>query len=202
MPVKDIPEAGGRIQFPLPKGEAALTYHHRTSDVTPYSPYIPITGQVGENRYAFDARFDVEVGLWCEAAWISKTKNTGLFSNQHLLTLGTDYTFDIGNGLGILFEHFIFSLSEKSFDIADPVNFSATSLNYPLTIDDHINIISFYDWGHKTIYYFGSWKHNFGKIAAHLMLYINPKNYMLPLTGNASVLYAGNGIQLMIIYKH
>ena len=29
---KNIPEFGGRIQIPVPRGEAAFSYHHRTAD--------------------------------------------------------------------------------------------------------------------------------------------------------------------------
>jgi len=199
---KNIPEAGGRLQLPVPKGEVAFTYHHRTADMTFYSPYFPAAGITDENRYAFDARFDVEVGLWCEAAWINKTKNSGIFTNQHMLTLGSDYTFGLGNGLNVVLEHLVFSTGEKSLKITYPVNFTASSLNYPLSIDDNLNMIAFYDWKNKNIYTFAGWKHQFGKIKAHLMLYSNPEVYVLPLQGNAATVFAGKGAQIMIIYKH
>lgn len=199
---KNTPEAGGRVQLPLPKGEVALTYHHRTADMVSYSSFYPSAGITGENRYAFDARFDVEVGLWCEAVWINKTKNCGIFTNQHILTMGTDYTWGVGNGLNIIIEHLVFSAGEKKLRITQPVNFSAASLNYPLSIDDNFNIIAFYDWTNKNMYTFAGWKHQFGKIKAHLMLYSNPEVYMLPLQGNAATAFAGKGVQILIIYKH
>jgi len=199
---RKIPEIGGRLQVPVFKGEAAITYHYRQADMTFFSTAPSFTKDIPENRFGFDAKFDMEVGLWCEASWISKSKNVGVLTNQQLINIGTDYTFGIGNGLNAVLEHLIFSSDETAFNFGNTFNFSAISVNYPLSIDDHINIISFFDWNNKTIYNFANWKHQFGKIETHIMLYFNPDKYHLPQQGNTGIQFAGKGIQIMLLYKH
>lgn len=42
--VWQIPEFGGRIQQPVPRGEAALSYHHREADFKAWYDTIPYSG--------------------------------------------------------------------------------------------------------------------------------------------------------------
>ena len=94
---KKTPEFGGRIQYPVPKGEAALSYHHRMADCSLLSDTINPIGDVIENRFGFDAKFDMVVGWWVEASWSTYHKNLGILTYQEILNAGIDYTFGIGN---------------------------------------------------------------------------------------------------------
>ena len=70
------PEIGGRFQHPIPKGEVALSYNHRSADGTQLidSSYFE---DIGENRYGIDGKWDLGVGLWVEGSYIKKNKDLG-----------------------------------------------------------------------------------------------------------------------------
>ncbi len=92
------PEFGGRVQYPISRGEIALSYHHRTADARLLMD-APQFAQIPEDRWGVDGKWDVNVGLWFEVSHIRKQKDLGDLTNQTLLNLGADYTFGIGNGL-------------------------------------------------------------------------------------------------------
>ena len=79
-----IPEGGMRIQYPMKKGEVALSYHYRTAD----SRELPLEGyqfkKIPENRIGFDGKWDVKIGLWVEGAWIHKSKNVGILTDENV----------------------------------------------------------------------------------------------------------------------
>jgi len=202
MTQKKHPEFGGRIQTPVPKGEAALSFHHRVAEMTILSQPVSYTQNIPENRIGFDAKFDMVVGLWAEASWINKGTRVGLLTNQELLNLGTDYTFGIGNGLNVVFEQLLYASDERAFVFSKKGAFSALSLNYSLSMDDNVNVISFYDWKNKASYNFINFKHQFRFFSAFLMAYYNPLKYNLPQQGTSGSQFAGKGVQLMIIYNH
>ena len=66
-------EYGGRVQFPISRGELAFSYHHRTANIGALQ-MLPFE-DVSENRIGIDAKLDVTVGLWVEATHQQKTKN-------------------------------------------------------------------------------------------------------------------------------
>lgn len=190
-----VPEYGGRIQKSIPRGEAAFSFHHRRA-------HSELISAIPENRYAFDIKLDVEIGLWVEAVWINKRVNTGPMSNQEMINIGADYTFGIGNGLNLIAEHLILSYDEKPFRFSNKINMSAVSLSYPAGLSDNLGYIAYYDWKNGGLYNFINWRHDFNKFKLHLMGYLNPKSYNLPVTGNNSAVYSGSGIQIMLVYNH
>ncbi|MDR3340342.1 MAG: hypothetical protein LBT25_09700, partial [Candidatus Symbiothrix sp.] len=179
---KQYPEIGGRIQLPMPSGETALSYHFRMADASAMQQ-IGIPGsdnQIAENRLGFDTRLDVTVGLWLEASWTHLSKDLGVYTNQEMLTLGTDYTFGIGNGLSATFEQMTFSSDKKAFDFAATTSFSGLILSYPLGMSDNLSAITYYDWTGKNPYFFLNWQRQFNRLTFYLMAYWNPKTSVLP----------------------
>jgi len=193
--VGNIPEFGGRIQFALPKGEIALSYHHRE-----VATLTDITS--GENRVAIDFKFDLVIGLWAEASYTKKEKNLWEYNNQALINIGADYTFGIGNGLNVAFEHLVLSYDKNPFEFGNTQNLSAISMGYPSGLLDNISYMLFYDWKNGGIYNFVNWKHNFKYTDLYVMGYINPDNFLLSGGGIASSRFAGKGIQIMLVFNH
>jgi hypothetical protein len=97
------PEFGGRLQVPVPRGEAALSFHHRKADLRdtgpallqqdPASSWFSQSGQEGflesgpgpenffsgnipENRLGFDTKWDIEIGLWFESRMDTEEKRS------------------------------------------------------------------------------------------------------------------------------
>jgi hypothetical protein len=197
-----FPEAGGRIQLPVPFGEAAITYHFRVADASNIVEQIPYYNEVPENRVGFDIKLDLVVGLWFEGSWIKKNEDLGMFTNQEILNAGTDYTFNLGNGLYVIYEQLLASNDEKPFNFQNTTSLSLVSLSYPIGPFDNISGITYYDWKNRNIYTFINWQKQFNKITFYLMGYWNPQNYIIPGQGNDQNLYAGKGIQIMFVLNH
>ena len=199
---KNIPELGGRFQFPITKGELGLSYHHRKVDTRGYGENVPAFSQIPENRIGIDGKWDLGVGLWFENTWTNKSKNIGVLTNQEIQNIGIDNNFDIGNGLNLIFEQLFVSTGERAFYFTNNILFSALSLSYPLSLVDNINAIVYFDEDNKTAYNFVNWNHQFKNITFYLMAYWNPKTYLLPQQGDAGNLFSGQGLQIMFVYNH
>ncbi|MDR2764408.1 MAG: hypothetical protein LBB90_05195 [Tannerella sp.] len=191
---KHSPEGGGRVQLPVPSGETALSYHYRTAR----------TGvlQTGEHRAGLDVRLDIVVGLWFEASWTKLTKDLDLYTNQEMMTLGSDYTFGIGNGLTATFEQLLYSSDRKAFDFDHAATFSGLSLAYPLGMLDNLSSITCYDWKNRNMYFFLNWKRQLNHLTFYLMGYWNPENYILPGQSTDGNRFAGKGLQVMVVWSH
>ena len=87
--IQFVPEIGGRVQIPIPKGEGALSYHFREADASAYG-----LEKIAENRFGLDVRLDATVGLWFESSWTHLNGDMGELTNQQMATLGTDYVRD------------------------------------------------------------------------------------------------------------
>jgi hypothetical protein len=197
-----IPEFGGRIQSPVPRGEAGLSYHHRIADCSLVANGGADLSKVPENRFGLDAKFDVVVGLWLEASWSNYNGDLGNYSNQEIVNLGIDYTFGIGNGLTVILEQLVASYDQKPFSFSDPLTFSLLNVSYPIGMFDDVNAIIYYDWTNNRIYNFLNWQKQFNSFTFYLMGYINPKDYRIPTQATDEILYAGNGIQVMLVFNH
>ncbi|WP_317897732.1 hypothetical protein [Aurantibacillus circumpalustris] len=197
---KIYPEFGGRFQAPTKKGEVAVSYHSRMADMRDMG--YPLT-EVPENRVGVDGKWDLGIGLWYEAAWIHKHRSVGVFSNQEIMTLGADYTFDIGSGLNTTFEQFLVSYDEYAFSFSNANTLSALSLSLPVGMFHNVSAIVYYDWVNNNAYNFLNWKRQFKHFYLYIMAYWNPENSVLPQQQNTSTnLLAGKGIQIMLVFNH
>lgn len=201
-PASGSPEWGGRVQWPIPCGEAALTSHFRKVDgASLYYPLDPeaVSGKVSEQRWALDGRWDVLVGLWFEAVWIHKADGPDLMRNHQMLTVGADYTFGVGNGLHVVGEHFVTGFGSESFVLGkDPLSFSALSLSYPVSLVHNVSAIVYYDWKNNDRYQFVNWRMDLKHFDLYLMGYVNPEGTILPQQRSANTM-GGKGALAMIV---
>lgn len=195
-----FPELGGRFQTPVPKGELAFSYHFRKAVFDTLNNFE--NAETPESRIGIDGKWDLGIGLWFEGSWIGKNQYTGILKNQEMLTIGADYTLQLGNGLNAGVEHLVLAYDEKAFQFANTINFTGVTLSYPTGISDNVSVILFYDWSHRDIYNFINWKHQFNKFTLYLMAYWNPEIYVMPQQQNSGDLFAGKGIQIMFVLNH
>lgn len=197
-----IPEFGGRFQYPVPAGELALSYHNRTADSRDVIG-LPVLDKVPENRIGLDGKWDVEVGLWFEAVYVSKTKDVGQLTHQHYLTLGTDYTFGVGNGLNVVAEHMLASLDEKAFAFDGAIsNTSAATIMYPLTLNDNISSVFYYSWEEEVVSAFVSYEHQFRRLVGYIMAYYNAETTTQLQQNELLYNLTGPGLRLMVVFNH
>ena len=199
---QNYPEIGGRFQTPVPRGEAGISYHYRIAESRDFPTTEFQYDKVPENRIGLDAKFDYIVGLWFEASWVNKSKDMGIYTNQEIFNIGTDYTFGLGNGLSVIFEQLLAASDKKAFTFDQTTTFSMLNMNYNIGLFDNISAIIYYDWMNNKVYNFVNWQKQFNKWSLYLMGYANPKDYYIPTQGADENLYGGLGIQLMFVYNH
>ena len=198
----NFPEVGGRIQLPVPSGEAALSYHHRVEDTGSLPGIVqPLVG-VREDRIGFDLKLDAVAGIWFEGSWTTRNKDLGMFSNQEIINAGLDYTFGLGNGLYAVYEQLLASNDEEPFKFNHTLSFSLASVSYPIGLSDNITGIVYYDWKNRNVYNFVNWQKQFKYLTLYLIGYWNPDNYIIPTQGTGPNLFAGRGVQIMLVLNH
>jgi len=199
---KWTPEIGGRLQLPVPLGEVAVSYHHRTADNSTLNDMLQRYDRIPEHRIGFDAKWDLEAGVWIEGSWTRKSKNIGIFTHQEILDAGIDYTFSLGNGLYTAYEHLLVASDEKAFAFMNRTSFSLVTFSYPVGLFDKLSLIAFYNWTGRKLYNFLSWQKQYDNITLYLMAYWNPEQYQLPALTLSQDLFSGKGIQLMFVLNH
>ncbi len=197
-------EWGGRAQIPLGRGEAALTYHHRRIDFSglPFPRYGSGQPEAPENRFALDGKWDVGIGLWFEAALIHQDFETLPYPWHRAITLGADYTFDMGNGLNVLAEHFMYTSTEKAFGKGEGIDFTGLFVNYPASILDTVNTIFFYNWDNNDLYSFVNWQRTYDRWSFNFMAFWNPLRFEIYPDRSDGSQFIGKGIQIMAVFNY
>jgi hypothetical protein len=196
------PEFGGRIQVPVPRGEMAVSYHFRNGDNRGMPIFTGFYKEIPEDRFGFDARWDLKTGFWIEGSWTRKRIDLGTLTNQEVINAGIDYTFGIGNGLYTAYEHLILSFDQHPFDFANRSSFSLITARYPVGLFDNISAIVYYNWSDHKVYNFATWQKQFDNLVFYLMAYWNPTGYALPAQTVGGNYFSGKGIQIMFVFNH
>jgi hypothetical protein len=187
------PEFGGRIQAPVFTGEFALSYHHRNADFTDYYLLLPAVDSPYFNQdcIGVDGKWDIGAGVWFEYV-LKHNEEENVLSEEfeHYLTVGSDYTFNLGNGLNLTAEYFRYQGTEKN-------NYLALAFNYPFGLMNRVVAAVYYQWDDKAWYRFLSLQREYDYWSFHLIGFWNPDE--VPITGKSEErsLYAGSGIQFM-----
>ncbi len=174
------PEGGGRLELALPKGEVGLSFHHRSTEIA--DSLLPV--DIPENKSGRDGRWDIGVGIWFEGLLVHTGKNW-----QEQVMGGIDYTFGIGSGLTFLNE-----VMATRVDTGWYYN-SALSLNYPLTFNDNLTVITFFDWQKRNPYIYFGWQHlwdNWRLVLSAFWGFSETEKPVLP----------GKALELRIIFNH
>jgi hypothetical protein len=192
------PEFGGRAQLPIPRGEAALSYHHRRVDVSDQSLQADILPVQSEDRLGLDAKVDVGPGLWFEGSLQRQTWDFEPPQWQRLSTAGLDYTFGLGNGLYAMVEHMVAGSAHGPFEAGQNAHISGLMLSYPLGILDNVRGMALYDWQNRVLYGYLGWVRTLDRWMFHLAGFWNPARPTSAVAGAA----AGKGIQFHVTFNH
>ena len=199
---RKIPELGGRVQLPVPGGEAALSFHHRVADSREMGTEISPYDRIPENRIGFDAKWDLKAGLWIESSFTHKSRDLGILTNQLIMNAGIDYTFAAGNGIYVAFEQLLVTYDQKPFTFSNNISFSLLTLTYPVGLFDRLSTIFYYNWTDNRVYSFINWQRQFDRIMFYVMAYWNPESFQLPAKTATQNIFAGKGVQLMFVFNH
>lgn len=197
---KNEPEFGGRFQHPVPKGELALSYHHRTADATNLIP-IQDLENIPEDRIGLDGKWDIGIGLWFESAYIKKQN---FFGEEFLGTLGMDYTFPLGSGLNVVLEHLYIEYKQEDFGVNATYNTTAMSISYPIGFFDNLSFFTTYSWEANAPSFFLNYQHDYRLITAYFMAYYTPSTSLNVGNEDSDFVsnFTGPGLRVMLVFKH
>jgi hypothetical protein len=197
---KHMPEFGGRIQLPVPKGEVALSYHHRVAGTDFDSTYSLNNVTYPEDRLGIDGKWDLGVGLWFEAvAKHNSIADSWVPAWESYFNLGMDYTFGLGNGLHLITEYFRYGSNSQYQENGVKSNFSVLSADYPFGLMNTVTGMVYYNWDQKDWYRFISLQRKYDYLSLYLMAFWNPDRFALYSISEDRNLFAGKGIQLMAV---
>ncbi|MCA0362502.1 MAG: hypothetical protein LCH67_00520 [Bacteroidetes bacterium] len=198
---RKYPEVGGRLQLPVPKGEIAFTYHHRTG-ILPENFPAQVNSSFAENRIGFDTKLDLIAGIWVEGTSIFRNADLGSLRNQTTLTLGTDYTFGLGSGLNLMFEKMWVGFGEKFGKYQQNIHLNALVGTYPININNRISVYGIYSKKSEISSLVGNFEHQFNKITAYLMFFHNRSGSFSLLQNQMGTQFNGKGFNILLIYNH
>ncbi|MBM3771015.1 MAG: hypothetical protein FJW27_06950 [Acidimicrobiia bacterium] len=202
------PEVGGRLELPVPRGQLAVTTHHRDVDFSRGPQAMVSIGPAftAEHRYALDGKWDVGVGVWFEGSLTHQSARGLEQPAQRALNVGTDYTFDIGNGLYALGEFFLLERAARPLGPGEGPRIVATLLRYPLGLLDSVSGIVYVDTATGDAYRFVSWQRTYDRWQFYVMGFWNPQQAIVqPGVGGRSLgrsPLAGTGGQVMAVFNH
>ena len=197
---KQTPEFGGRIQLPVPKGEVAVSYHHRKAEVIFDTIFYYDYSVYPEDRFAIDGKWDLGVGVWFEAVVKhNRTTNGWMPTWETYINLGMDYTFGLGNGLNVITEYFRYGSNSQLAEKGIRANFSVLSVNYPFGLMNTITGMVYYNWDQQEWYRFISFQRKYDYLSLYLMAFWNPDRFALYSISEDRNLFAGKGVQLMAV---
>jgi hypothetical protein len=192
-------EFGGRVQVPLPRGEAALSYHHRRADLASlYTPALDDEFIGDEDRFGLDGKWDYFIGFWFEGSVVHRATELANMNYQHSWTLGADYTLGLGNGLGIMGEVYNIESSEELFAAKTSSKYTGGTLSYPVGLFDTLSAVYTYDNQTYDDYFQLTWQRTYDNFVFYLIGFANPDQSRL----NGVGLFSGNGFQTMMTYNY
>lgn len=199
---KHVPEAGGRFQFPIGKGEMAFTGHFRQVDTAGLPLQASAFAGIPEAKFGIDGKWDVGPGIWFEGTRVHKFRETGVLNHQTMLNLGMDYTFGILNGITVGAEYLMVSAHRDPLRLKDPFHLTAFSASTPLSLSDQISAIVFAEWESRVSYAYLSYRHQFQKLSIYGMAFLSSSGEGLPVLAGTNAALLGNGFQIMVVYHH
>ena len=192
------PEVGGRLEVPLLQGEIALSTNFRSVE-------LPVTGKsLQENRIGLDGKWDVGPGIWFESSITQLQKNDyNLPLYQDAWNVGTDYTLNIGSGIGLTLEYFRYHSGNDFLVNGTGINLLGSMITYPVSMLDNLSAVIFYTGGNYNLWFnYLSWSRTYDNLSFYLMAFWNPE-ISLPLNTvlQGKNLFAGKGVQVMVSYN-
>jgi hypothetical protein len=198
------PELGGRVELPLLNGEIALSTHHRkVKAINLLSSQLNNFQLLNESRFGLDGKWDVGPGIWFEnSTTITQVNNIQVPRYQDMWNFGLDYTFPLGNGLGMTVEYLRHHAGENFLTGGITMQFAGGMFTYPLSVVDNLSLMLFYEPIANQLFNYASWSRNYDNWSIYAIVFVNPENaQMIGFQSGNRNLFAGKGFQVMCSYN-
>lgn len=198
---KDTPEIGARFQYPLEHGELGFSFHRRETERLGFSD-VSIGEDLVENRLALDGKWDLGPGLWFEYVLIDQGAGSQADTNWfNMLTVGSDYTFDIGNGIYVAAEHNLSLRTDEALKLDQSNETSALQFRYPVGILDTVSLLEIYSWSENQGSTSFRWDRTYDNWIFSLAVFFSPDQTYNNSDPEPSG-FSGDGIQAVIVFNH
>ena len=192
------PEIGGRYQMPAGPGQIALSTNYRKVQV----PNPTSFDLLNEGRIGLDGKWDLGIGLWFESSVTATQKSAFMpYPVVDAWNVGADYTFGIGNGLGMTVEYFRYHLGQQFLTGGTTVNLIGTMFTYPVSMLDNLSAMVFYVPGPNLAYNYFSWSRTYDNWSLYAIGFWNPNVPLAISQTQGKNMFSGKGIQLMVNYN-
>ena len=198
------PELGGRVELPLLNGEIALSTHHRkVKAINLLSSQLNNFQLLNESRFGLDGKWDVGPGIWFEnSTTITQVNNIQVPRYQDMWNFGLDYTFPLGNGLGMTVEYLRYHAGENFLTGGITMQFAGGMFTYPLSVVDNLTLMLFYEPIANQLFNYASWSRNYDNWSIYAIVFVNPENaQMIGFQSGNRNLFASKGFQVMCSYN-
>ena len=202
---KNNVEFGGRFQVPIWKGEIGFSGNNRIisrNDLPTYLQINTMPKATPEVKAAIDGFFDIGVGLWFESSVVHANYGADFPNWQSMLTIGSDYTLSVGNGITVTGEHFMYSTDDKPFATNSAVQMTGLMAMYPIGLFDNLSGMVFYSWDAELAYFFFSWQRTYDDWTINLNTFFSSKSDESFSLNQSISDFSSRGIQLMLIFNH
>lgn len=199
---RGIPEAGGRVQIPLGKGETAMAYHHRSIRFHPQPDSgLASTGiTFSENRIGIDGKWDIGPGIWFETTLRHNDYEDLLIKKwETYFNLGTDYTFSVGSGINVTLEYFRLGRSSEFLSHEAKDQFTALAAGYNPGILNTAMLMVYYHFESRQWYRMLSLKRSYDYWSFYLLGFWNPGRLTFYQAMSERNLFSGKGFQFMAV---
>ena len=179
-----------------------MSYHHRKADYSDLYAGLPLVKEThfNEDRLALDGKWDLGIGLWFEYSKNLNDKNNTLMSRwETYYNIGLDYTFSLGNGLNLISEFFHYGNNPDQGQEKIKSNYSMMALSYPLSQSHNISGLVYYDWEMNEWYSYINLQLKYDYISLYFMAFWNPDVLILYGGPDDNSLFAGKGVQIMLV---
>jgi len=197
---EDTVEMGGRIQLPILGGDLGFSFHNRAVSNNYLDERITDNfKEAQEIRYGFDGRWDIGIGIWFESSISVYQEIDELELYLEEYTIGSDYTFELGNGLHTLAEHGYLRSEDRFLKIpAREHNISILTLDYPIGLYDKLMFLSGYYHEDNLIYYYASYNIAFDYVSIYFNASIIPEKDI----GVLNMAAGGRTLQLLLQFNY
>ena len=183
---------GARFQYPLRFAEMAITYHQKKIVYQSRNKSI-------ERHFALDGFWDVGPGLWFEYVLSKASVPDSLLPFAHYFTLGSDYTFKLGNGLHLSVEILSLFFNQHLLTKKQRLTLIGFEMDYPVGLLDQILSLSFYSHQQQTFVHYLNWQRTYDNWLIYLSLFFSNKS--LQFFGNNNIPLIDRGLRFMLVFN-
>jgi hypothetical protein len=202
---RNMPEVGGRFQFPVLNGEAGITVNRRMADFSSFADYIPDPGpfEAPEEKIGLDGHWNPGIGITVQGVLAHNNLYTDMVRKwEAYVDLGLDYAFGSGKGPTLAAEHFLYGTADNWKAVVSRNNYSILSLDYQLNEKNSLKASIYYQWERREVYRFVSFQRKFEYWSFYVIGFWNPISPEIYRSFPGMYTFPGKGVQLMAVVRN